>query len=283
MNIRIWIGLILAGWSGIIFGQQTATVTSDKQWGLLIGDIVTVQATLPVEHRQIDPTTLPQSGKRYGPWLFLKGMETASDTLIFYYQVTNVPQTNLTINTPEFTLRALTDEFILVPETSMTIGPLLPSGQQTAHGEIVPQPDQMPRLISTAQQQMYLKIAVAIIIILSSVLLVWHIGWKFSRRQPFAQAVHELAMLRWHRTKQSHQAARILHAAFNQTAGTVVAHRELDHFLDQVGWLQPLRDEITQFYELSAHHFFSREGAQEPDFATVMKLAKACRSREKLA
>ena len=79
------------------------------------------------------------------------------------------------------------------------------------------------------------------------------------------------------------QAARILHTAFNHTAGTVVVYGELEGLFKQCPWLQPLQADIASFYTQSEQHFFARNSQQGPDVDSVRKLAKACRVKEMLA
>jgi mxaA protein len=48
-------------------------------------------------------------------------------------------------------------------------------------------------------------------------------------------------------------------------------------------WLASLEQDISQFYLVSGKHFFNRKDEEVPDLETVLKLAKSCRSKEKLA
>ncbi len=283
MNMRMLTGLILSLWVGVSLAAQMGEATVDRAWGLLIGDVITVSVTLPVAYEQLDPAMLPQVDKRYGTWLYLSALKADNRDVTMTYQVVNVPTHNERVNTPEFSLRTLDDDFVTIPAVPITIGSLLPQSGDGAGFSKEPKADRVPVLEDTAQLQRQLWIFGVITLIIVASLILWHIGWKFKNRRPFAQAVHDLSRLRWSRSVQENQAARILHAAFNATAGTIVVQNNMQKMLDDVSWLQPLAQDITAFYQQSEQHFFSRDAQQEPELAKVMKLAKACRAKEKLA
>ena len=92
-----------------------------------------------------------------------------------------------------------------------------------------------------------------------------------------------MTKMKWFRNKDVDQAARILHAAFNGTAGTVVVYSELDQMLSQIRWLNAMQGDIEAFFNASTNRFFSRDAQQALQFDAILKLAKACRAREKLA
>ncbi|MFW5450097.1 MAG: hypothetical protein ACKE9I_00745 [Methylophagaceae bacterium] len=283
MITRFLIALTLTFFCTTIMAEQVAKVSLDRAWGLLIGDELQLQIELPIDVGDLDPTSLPQIDKRYGTWLYLKALTRTDNMLWLSYQIVNVPADTIEVYTPTFNVRQLDDQWITVPEVAFTIGTLLTEQTGGSVNNSVLKADRKPTLISTSETKSRLKIASLLTIIFSLILLAWHIGWRPKNRQPFAQAVHELARLKWSRSMQQDQPSRILHTAFNNTSGTVVVHSELVQLLSQAPWLQPLEQEISQFYLSSANHFFNRNIEQEPDFDAVIKLAKACRSKEKLA
>jgi mxaA protein len=278
MNTNVILGVLLSTWVSLTSAAQVTDVSVDRAWGLLIGDVINVTAELPVAMANIDQASIPQEEKRYGDWFYLMTVESDNKTITLQYQVTNVPTTTKLVRTPEFTLRSLDDAFITVPGLPISIGTLLPEG----HDRQI-KPDHKPVLQDTRSLIQQITIATVCTILFAFILVVWHVGWKFKHRRPFAQAVHDLNKLRWSRQTDPQQAARILHAAFNATADTIVVQKQLASTLDKLTWLQPLSDEINAFYQASEQHFFSREAKVGPEFTTVMKLAKACRAKEKLA
>ena len=93
----------------------------------------------------------------------------------------------------------------------------------------------------------------------------------------------ELNKMRLLGRKDSDAASRCLHHAFNRSAGRVVINSELDRLWQQSPWLEPVKSDIESFYQASAEHFFSPAATGQKDFEQVLKLAKACRERERLA
>ena len=269
---------VYAGMS--IAADEPLTVSVDRTWGLLLGDDVNVQVDLTTLKQGIDESSLPLSDKRYGNWLYLKTIDQTAAQLVFHYQVVNVPQKNTSIEIPMFDLKLSDGQWVSMSSTSISIGPAL----AVSEGEknIKAKPDMKPLLISTADSVKRLQFFVFIATLSGLILALWHFGWKTKHRQPFAQAVHDLSRLKFHAVT-SDQAARILHTAFNHTAGTVVAYGQLATLFEQRPWLQPLQEEIASFYTQSEQHFFARNSQQGPDIDSVRKLAKACRVKEMLA
>lgn len=268
--------LSLSAWA-----DQSASVSIDRSWGLLLGDKFTVNVTLPVDSSKLDKSALPDIDKRYGNWLFLKAIELNHNNMQLHYQVVNVSTHNITIDTPELKLITLQGLPVDVPSTKLTIGPILADGDNA--GSFTAQPDHAAQPLNTQPVREQLLLAFAVMIISILVLVIWHIGWKPRNRAPFAQAVFDLTKMKWLHNKDVDKAARILHAAFNGTAGTVVVYSELDKLLTQVTWLDAMRGDIDTFFSASTNRFFSRDAQQALQFDAMLKLAKACRAREKLA
>jgi mxaA protein len=258
-------------------------VDVDRAWGLLIGDVITVTATIPVQTDDLDLSSLPQTNKRYGVWLYLQSLEAHDNVLTLRYQVTNVPKQNQVVQTPEFTITTLGNEKLIIPSTALSMGSLLAATDEDNVRDLTPKPEHQPELIDTSPLQKRLLFFVALTLVLALVWMIWHFGWTFKNRKPFAKAVSQISRLRWLPSKQPNQAARLLHAAFNETAETTVVQNNIDVMLVNVPWLAPLSDEITRFYQQSEQHFFQRDAQQEPDLTLVLQLAKKCRAKEKLA
>jgi len=260
--------------------EETLNATVDRAWGLLLGDEVNVYVDISSSESSINKSSLPQQDKRYGTWLHLKTIDGDAETLVFHYQVVNVPAKNTSIETPKFDVKKDDDQWIVIPSTSLVIGPTLAVADGISNIEA--KSDISPTLISTTAMENQLKFSAVIAIISGIILALWHFGWKTKNRQPFAQAVHDLSRLTFH-TVTPDQAARILHTAFNHTSGTIVVYGELENLMNQYPWLMPLKDDIELFYTQSERHFFARKAEQGPDIHDVRKLAKACRSKEMLA
>jgi len=263
--------------------EQPLAVTVDRSWGLFLGDEVNLKVDLAASDVQIDKASLPQENKRYGTWLYLKTIDLTTTQLVFHYQVVNVPLANTTIVTPKFEVKRSDEQWIVIPETSLTIGPALAVSGDSGLSDIKSKPDMQPTLIDTTKAMQQVKLFVLIALVAGLILTFWHFGWKTKHRQPFAQAVYNLSRLKWRRSLSNDDASRILHTAFNHTANTVIVYGEIETFIQQFPWLAPLENDIKLFYKQSEQHFFARKAEQGTDIESVRKLAKACRSKEMLA
>ena len=278
MKMRLLAIVFLSMMSLPTWAEQVADVSVDRAWGLLIGDEIILQAELPVASSKIDRSSLPEKEARYGTWLYLKDRELKGHTLRLFYQIVNVPIDTKQVFTPEFNLRQLNDEWITVPSVPLVIGSSLVKDSDN----IVAKPDHLPILVETQSKKNKLILFSVIVISASLLWLVWHIGWHPAQRKPFAQAVYELSRLKWCKAEKENQAARLLHGAFNRTANTIVVVADLDVLFQQAPWLLDLETEIVAFYQRSAQYFFTQNTDQALDIDSIIKLAKACRSREKL-
>ncbi len=273
--------IVVTFYTGMATAADVAlNVSVDRTWGLVLGDNVDVKIDITTLDQGIDKTSFPLEDKRYGTWLHLKTIDQTSTQLVFHYQIINVPLKNTVVEIPTFDVKKSNGDWVTLPTTAITIGPSL---AVTEGGEkITAKPDMKPTLIPTEDTVKRLQFLVTIAMVSGLILALWHFGWKTKNRQPFAQAVHDLSRLKLHAVTPD-QATRILHTAFNHTAGTVVVYGELDTLLKQCPWLQPLQTDIVLFYTQSEQHFFARNSQQGPGVDSVRKLAKACRVKEMLA
>ncbi|NOQ93989.1 MAG: hypothetical protein GQ547_05050 [Methylophaga sp.] len=264
-----------------IAGAQTLTASVDRAWGLLLGDELAVRVDTSTLEAGINESSLPQEGKRYGLWLYLKGIDVEEQQVVFHYQVVNVPAKNTSVETPAFDVKQNDEKWFVIPSASLVIGPSLAASEGLSNIQI--KEDLQPTFISTTEMSNDLKRYSLIAIISWLLLMLWHFGWKTKNRAPFSQAVHDLGRLKWKRSVTPDQASRILHTAFNKTSNTIVVYGEIDALLENYAWLAPLQEDIRAFYQQSESHFFARQSGQEPDIDMIKKLAKACRSKEMLA
>lgn len=261
-----------------------ATIALDRSWGLLVGDNITATVTLPVAATELDSHYLPQHEKRYGPWLYLHDSELSGEQLTLHFQLINVPAENRQVETPELELRTQAGDFINVPATMMQIGSFLEQASD-AETASVPAPRGDIRLLPKSADDLRWQrnLAFLVLILSSLVWLVWHFGLRPRHRLPFATALFELNKMRLFGRKNDDAASRCLHQAFNRSAGKVVINSELDALWQQCPWLTPLKTDIDTFYRSSAAHYFSRTQAEQQGFDAMLKLARACREKERVA
>jgi len=261
---------------------QDVTINLDRSWGLLIGDIVTTSIVLPVSVSDIDADSLPQLNKRQGPWLNLLQISSDSNVLELQYQLVNVPAETRSLQTPTYTLRTNAGELLNIPSAEFSAGSFLNATDANAM-EIPLRGDQRLLAADFSPIEKQLTYAITVAFITALIWLVWHIGLRPGKRLPFAKGVFSMNKIRWFGNKDVDAATRIMHHAFNESAGTVVIYSQLQQLWDTCPWLVDLQPEITRFYQQSASHYFSREPQQNTDFDSLIKLARACRAREKMA
>jgi mxaA protein len=260
---------------------EEVTITLDRSWGLLIGDEVVASVNLPINTSEIDQDSLPQLGKRHGPWLYLQEVVADGEQLQLHYQLVNVPAETRQLATPTYTLRTMGGELVNIPSTSFSAGSFLNTTDDAT--TVALRGDQQLLAADFAPLQKQLFYATLVALLTALFWLIWHIGLRPGKRLPFAKAVFSMNKLRWFGHKDVDSATRVMHHAFNESAGTVVIYSQIQKLWDSCPWLVDLQPEITRFYQQSASHYFARNSQQSADFDSLIKLARACRAREKMA
>ncbi len=260
---------------------EEVTIKLDRSWGLLIGDQIIASVNLPVNASELDQDSLPQLEKRHGPWLYLQEVAATGEQLQLHYLLVNVPAETRQLETPTHTLRTSQGDLLTIPSASFSAGSFLNATDDAA--TVTLRGDH--QLLAADFSPLHKKLTYATLVALLTTLfwLIWHIGLRPGKRLPFAKAVFSMNKLRWFGHKDVDSATRVMHHAFNESAGTVVIYSQLQHLWDSCPWLVDLQPEITRFYQQSASHYFSRNPMQSADFDSLIKLARACRAREKMA
>lgn len=107
-----------------------------------------------------------------------------------------------------------------------------------------------------------------------------------SRRKAFARALVRLRRLPagpWDASSTA-EALRVLHAAFNKTAGRTLFASDIPEFCRQHPAFQPLAGRITAFFTFSRDFFFGAGGAtpgEQSSRAGLIALAAACSDAER--
>lgn len=262
--------------------EQVATASLERSWGLQLGDEVVLTITMPDPAMTIDNSSLPQRDRRYGAWLHLNRTELTENGLTMHFQLINVPIEKQALETPEFTVRTTQGQFVSVPGVPMTIGSMLAADIGDIRAAML-EADHASLVLATDAVRQQIQLALWMLIVSLLVLAAWHLGLRPRHRKPFVNVVFQLFLMKWRGRKDADVATRLLHEAFNQTAGTVIVNSHLQAIWDAAPWLEPLQDKIERFYQQSTAHFFAKEAASTVDFDEIYALAKACRVREKLA
>jgi mxaA protein len=236
-----------------------AKVQQPRAFGYVLGDVITQRVLLESAGAPFELAKLPGT-QRVGIWLERRTarVESAADDkrwLIVEYQLINAPRILTTITVPPLLLESSDQTRLLVPEWSVSVGPLTPQSSAFATagmGEL--RPDRPAPLIETApiEHQVwswFLALAITV--------AAWA-GWTAWRNrlaalnQPFARAWYEMRRL----DDASPQAWQMLHRAFDRTAGRVMHPETLPAFFDEAPHLQPLRGRIEEFFAASSERFF---------------------------
>jgi mxaA protein len=217
--------------------------------------------------------TLPQPG-RIDNWLELREAAVDERTLILTYQLMNAPLEVKTLQLPPVTLDLGASQ-AAIPEWPFTASPLTPQFVLAREGLAEVRPDVSPRPIATRGIELRL---LCYAVALAALLLWWayrKFGWRVADR-PFSRAYRTLRSLR---AKGSYQAAlKIVHRAFDETAGRALFARELPGFLSQNPRFAAAGDEARKFFLLSEHEFFAADAA-EPSFEWLVSF---CRTLSRL-
>jgi mxaA protein len=226
----------------------------------------------------------PPSVGRTGLWLERRPVTLETDAdgrkwMVIAYQVVNAPQTLTQITLPALTLTSAAGTQLQVAEWPASIGPLTPQSAFAA-GDLQPlRPDRQAPLPQTAGLRR--QIAWALGLLLATLLAWagwwWARNWRESARLPFARAWRQMQRLPAAPAAASGDAWVCLHRALNETAGEVVHAASLSALLARAPYLQPLREQLERFYQVSAERFFV-PAANAGDTAGEFPLHALCRA-----
>ena len=235
-----------------------------RSFGHVIGDVVTQRVLLQRDGRDFEPAALPGAG-RIGAWLERRAprIETDADGrrwLVVDHQLINAPDTLRTIRLPAWELKARAGgPALAVGEWQLSVAPLTTRWALASAGLPDLLPDRPAPTIATEPLRRRVAIWTGAALL---VLAAWA-GWVVRRNrranagQPFAHAWRELHSL----DPASPQAWRVLHAAFDRTAGRVLQASTLPVLFERAPHLEAMRPQIEQFYARSQALFFGEDDA----------------------
>jgi mxaA protein len=276
-----------------------AKVLPERNFGYVIGDILTQHIVLPDAYKHTDLSRLSNIS-RVSTWLERQSaiMNTAFDgtpILTLRYQIINAPQTIISVALPELSLASPADEpghAMSVAAWPFTLGPLTASvpqadidtisGTYTTVDGIALRADMTLPELDNNTPSARLRLA---LLMLGSTLASWA-GWYLWRthrdkvRLPFAHALQALRSEKQRKPGDTDTPWKILHHAFNQSAGHVVNTSSIHTLLIAHDWLRPLEPRIRAFYVASAARHYALPPQDEP-FAVddLAKVLAACEKR----
>lgn len=260
-------------WAGTSF---EAAVEQPRSYGYQIGDLLAQRVLLRVEGDAFTPAALPQPG-RFGAWFERRRAAIDVDSrgerwLDVEYQVINSPPALTVVQLPSWKMApAAGDRGLRVDPWPISIGPVSPRDAEGASKLGGLRPDRHAGdLDLEAIERRLVGWGTAAL----AACLAWLGWWAWRNRReavrlPFAHAMREL-----HRAGDSvPDAWRILHRAFDRTAGCAMASGTLPRLFDRAPQFLPLRGPIEAFYAQSSRIFFG--SAATGDAASVRELCQA--------
>lgn len=256
------------------------TVTPERNFGYVIGDVLTQHILLPDSFTQADLLELSDV-TRVSTWLERQAalIETPADServLILQYQIINAPPSIISVALPELTLAPASAEPRVIPAWPFTLGPLTANLSQTDAAGIdssLPAVDgillKADRALAQLDESRPAERLRRALLLLALTLASWA-GWYLWRnhhdkvRLPFAQAWHSLSSRRQRKHGDADSPWKTLHHAFNQSAGCVVNASSIDTLLETHDWLRPLEPRIRAFYDASAARHYALPARDEP-------------------
>jgi mxaA protein len=242
-----------------------AEVEQPRAFGHVLGDVLTQRILLQSGSRNADTVAMPSTG-RIGIWFERRSPRVETDAdgrrwMIIDYQITNAPQTLITVALPALTLTLASPSgaVLQVPEWPVSVGPLTPQTAFTTGALQALRPDRQAMVAATAPLRRQMTWTLGL---LALTLLAWLGWWQWRNRReaarlPFARA---WARMRHSNTADANQTAHAwlsLHRALNETAGQVVHAGSLSDLFAKAPHLEPLQPQLERFYQHSGERFFA--------------------------
>jgi mxaA protein len=274
-------------------------VTTPRAFGYVIGDTLQHRVSLELERPyRLDEASLPEAGM-LSPGLELRApvvrvrhsRESTRYEILLTYQIFQFAERLQSLAIPTLHLRVRTEVASLpvtVPEWRFSLAPLAPRRIEAsvALPELRPErpPPRMP-------ERPHVERLIALGAGLSLALLYlayayWGMPLVAQRKRPFARAFRELRRLEGKPFSEALylDALRILHRAFDRTAGRTLFAEHLDRFFVRHPDFATLRLSIEALFERSRQAFFqSRQGpaADAESLHELVALCRRCRALER--
>lgn len=304
MNIVVM--LLLMVFAGPINADQSrigiVEQSLGRDFGIVVGDIIDHYYVIQVPaNYNLTPASLPPNGD-LDYWLELlnSDYELISENnqlrryrLHFTFQTFYAPLDVRALNIPSLSVRFTADDNahqITIPAWAFTMSPIkeiVPRGVASDSTQnAFMKADLRPITIATADLKRQIWILAFSLIVLSILWLSLN-GYLFSfTRSPFQQAFHEVKKLRKYHADECafSQALQAVHRAFNRRAKQALFAHQINEFVAKHPELEPHREKIDDFYQLSAETLYSEQKKAGPaDFDRLLMLCKQLAGAEKLA
>ena len=264
-----------------------------RNFGYGVGDLVEHQVSVSAPPPYVlERNALPQPGP-INAWLYLKQIHIDTDVesglnhyqLQLTYQLFQSVKAATTINIPALPLRFMDDTRSLsteIPAWSFNYAPLIPATT----------PDEAVKIRPTRAlpaTDLSPQIYTFILLLLAFLTTALYAAWRFDRlpflhrrSSPFAQACVQLKQIESAQPDQATYwtALKIVHQAFNDSAGHTVFFERLHEFYKQKPDFFTLKTETEQFFIASQQAFFAPAESSSP--LSVQQLVKLCRKHHNI-
>ena len=241
-------------------------VDNPRPYGYLVGDTLVQRVQLTVDGKPVELSELPRKD-RFGVWISRRASRIERDPdgtrwLAMEYQIVNASKDVDVISLPKLRLRTTTPEvFIEVADWPITVGAITASLVRNQGGLLPLQPDRPAPTIATAPIRHQLKLALTG---LAATLALWLGWWRWrewqaAERLPFGRARRQLGFV----DAQSDEAWRLLHQAFDASAGRAIQPGTLALLFRARPEFEAARGAIERFYAESAARFFGGKPAAD--------------------
>ncbi len=250
--------------------------TVERGFGYTIGDLVRRQITVRGKATGFSRELLPEPGA-INAWLTLHSTEIHQKggdvVLTLTYQITGANAEVSLLELPVIELRTTDQTLARIDARPISISPIIGPKPFVLVGLGDLQPDQQPATPDfTALRQRFTVFGITTAGLLAL------LGWRRWRRNqdhrvtPFAQARRALR-----NQKNPVDGCRLLHRAFDQTAGRSLFLEDLTQFFVEHPQFQPAADSIEHFFDQSRAVFFS--AASGPGNPDLLRLTQALTKR----
>ncbi len=271
------------------YGAEPVVIetTEPRSFGYAIGDVLERRIAVEAAHPwRLVPDSVPKQG-RLNRWFDVSAISVTETSkpgarryeIVLTYQLMNAPEVTDIIVLPPVALKFEGDtEPLRITTSSATVfaSPLLPP---EAIGSTLDQPreDDSPSLVDTSAVGARVRIYALLAVVAAAVWAWLRFGAFWRKSGPFARATRELRRFNG-RDDARAESIRIVHRAFNETAGRALLREDLERFFAERPNDTDLRERTEEFFRLSQRQFFAGDEVFADDMP--MALARAWRGRE---
>ncbi|MCF6191292.1 MAG: hypothetical protein L3J51_12525 [Cocleimonas sp.] len=277
---------------------QKLEINEPRNFAYHIGDSLTRSIHIQLRKPYKLKTELLPKRKRMGRWLLVTSSEykvkelegSTQYDIELHYQIINIIPELKEVILPRHYLVYADSTLNSIDENKKKISRLeIPFSKVgvssiTKLGSSNIQPDKKPALLAQSNDKLLLYGSLLLATLAGLAMLLW--GLPFSKKEePFGEALFSLKKLNrknWDEARYS-KALKIIHQAFNTTAGKTVFIEKTDDFLDEHNQFLPLKTKIEGFFNDSDQHFFKGVDTSVTDknkLVDLISFVQSCRKIE---